>query len=93
MTELLYPKTETEYFRSKNSHARGSNKVPQVHATFLVNRFLGCNFFESKLEGVSKGDEPVKAEISKGPTVLKRAWTQSALSCVKPVSPEVKNSF
>ena len=61
--------------------------------TFFVNVFLGCSFFESKLEGVSKGDEPVKAEISEAPTVLKRALTQSTLPYVKPVSLEAKNSL
>ena len=75
MIELLYPKSETECFLSKNSHARGSNTFPRVHATFFVNVYLGCSFLKSKLKGVSKGDEPVKAKISEAPTVLKRALT------------------
>ena len=93
LRELLYPKTETEFFLSKNSHARGSNTFPQVHATFFVNVFFGFSLFESKLEGVSKGDEPVKAEISEAPTALKQAFSQSRLPCVKPVSLEAKNSL
>ena len=63
-----------------------------MHATFFVNVSLGCSFFESKLKGVSKGIEPVKAEISEAPTVLSLALTQSKLPCV-PVSLEVKNTL
>ena len=60
----LVPENSNSVFSSKNCRARSSNKLPQLQATLAVNSLLGCNCFNSKLAGVSKEDEPVKAAIS-----------------------------
>ena len=40
LKKLLYPKIEQNIFL-KNSRASGSNKIPQVHATFFLNVSIG----------------------------------------------------
>ena len=62
----------------------GSNRLPHAQAMLLCMDG-GCTFFLSKVLGVSKGDFPVRAEISDAPIVSFLALTQSALFCLSPV--------
>ena len=61
-------------------------------ATFLL-RSGGCSFLWNKLDGVSKGEAPVKAEISEAPMVCCLAFTQASLLCCSPVCRSFKKAL
>ena len=92
LRDILWPKTETECFCSKYLHTRGSNKLPHVQAAFLCID-AGCIVFWSKLFGVSKGEVPVRIEISDAPILSCLALTQSALFCFNPVFLDLRKAI